>query len=348
MKKGASLPSILWFSQRTAHALAGASAGWLLSSLSAAPLINGLLPALSASSTLLPLQPRARFGLGLQLTGLALLLLGALGQLGPSPFWPLLASALVGVGRTATLLPMQRWLLAPQRLNLAWLSRLGDAGGLVGSLLTALLYPLLRSTAPQFAAAALLLFPTLLLVSSSSWRPEQGSAPAAPVGIPGIDPRGAFQGLLFGALFALLPLWVRTISGGDCVDFGLVLAAYGLGRILSLGLPLPGWGIYAAMAVLLQATSWLPAWGSTALFVPLGALAAGSDAHLVDPLREGGSGAAEGLVRIDRSLAIGSLAGSLAMGASAQILGLANARILIVSAFLLAAVLLPRRPAARA
>jgi hypothetical protein len=343
----ASLPSILWFSQRTAHALAGASASWLLSGLSPAPLINGLLPALSAASTLLPLHPRARFGMGLQLTGLLLLLAVALRQLDPSPFWPLLATALVGIGRTASLLPMQRWLLAPQRLSLNWFRRLGDAGAFVGSLLTALLYPLLRNTAPQFAAAALLLFPTLLLVSSSGWRPQEGSAPAPPVTSQGIDCRGGFQGLLFGALFALIPLWVRTIGGGNCLDFGLVLAAYGLGRIISLSLPLPGWGIYGAMAVLLQATSWLPAWGSTALFVPLGALAAGSDAHLADSIHEGG-GAAEGLVRFDRSLAIGSLAGSLAMGAAAQILGLANARILIVIAFLLAAVLLPRRPAAMA
>jgi len=345
--KGAFLPSTVWFSQRTAHSLAGASAGWLLSSLTPAPLINGLLPALSASTTLLPLHPRARFGLGLQLTGMLLLLAVALKQLGPSPFWPLLASGLVGVGRTASLLPMQRWLLGPHRLNRAMLRRWGDAGGLVGSLLVALLYPLLRTTAPQFAAAALLLFPALLLVSSSRWRPEEGSPPPPPSTATGIDRRGGFQGLLFGALFALLPLWVRTIGGGDCVDFGLVLAAYGLGRILSFSLPLPGWGSYAAMAVLLQATSWLPAWGSTALFVPLGALAAGSDAHLADSI-SAGADAAEGLVTIDRSLAIGSLAGSLAMGAGAQVLGLENARILIVGAFLLAAVLLPRRPAAAA
>jgi hypothetical protein len=242
---------------------------------------------------------------------------------------------------------MQRWLLGPHRLNRAMLRRWGDAGGLVGSLLVALLYPLLRTTAPQFAAAALLLFPALLLVSSSRWRPEEGSPPPPPGTATGIDRRGGFQGLLFGALFALLPLWVRTIGGGDCVDFGLVLAAYGLGRILSFSLPLPGWGSYAAMAVLLQATSWLPAWGSTALFVPLGALAAGSDAHLADSI-SAGADAAEGLVTIDRSLAIGSLAGSLAMGAGAQVLGLENARILIVGAFLLAAVLLPRRPAAAA
>ena len=59
----AALPSLVWFGQRTAQSLTGASAGWLLSGLSQAPLVNGLLPALSVSSTLLPLRPRARFGL---------------------------------------------------------------------------------------------------------------------------------------------------------------------------------------------------------------------------------------------------------------------------------------------
>ncbi len=339
----AALPSLVWFGQRTAQSLTGASAGWLLSGLSQAPLVNGLLPALSVSSTLLPLRPRARFGLALQVLGVLLLLAVALKRLGPSPVWPLLASGLVGVGRTASVLPLQRWLLAPRRLSLPWLQRLGDAGGLAGSLLTALLFPLLRSTAPQFAVAALLLVPVLLLVSSPRFQLEESPTPAAATATAsGIDPRGGFQGLLFGALFALLPLWVRAIGGGSCVDFGLVLAAYGLGRIVSLPLPLPGWGLYGGMAMLLQATTWLPAWGATALFVPLGALAAGTDIRLTGAHGEGGDTAGQ-LARNDRSLAIGSLAGSLAMGAGTQVLGLANARILIVTAFVLAALLLPRR-----
>ena len=341
----AALPSLVWFGQRTAQSLTGASAGWLLSGLSQAPLVNGLLPALSVSSTLLPLRPRARFGLALQVLGVLLLLAVALKRLGPSPVWPLLASGLVGVGRTASVLPLQRWLLAPRRLSLPWLQRLGDAGGLAGSLLTALLFPLLRSTAPQFAVAALLLVPVLLLVSSPRFQPEESPTPAtatAPHAATGIDPRGSFQGLLFGALFALLPLWVRAIGGGSCVDFGLVLTAYGLGRIVSLPLPLPGWGLYGGMAMLLQATTWLPTWGATALFVPLGALAAGTDIRLTGAHGEGGDTAGQ-LARNDRSLAIGSLVGSLAMGAGTQVLGLANARILIVTAFVLAALLLPRR-----
>ncbi|MFM7393696.1 MAG: hypothetical protein ACKO22_04875 [Cyanobium sp.] len=338
----AALPSLVWFGQRTAQSLTGASAGWLLSGLSQAPLVNGLLPALSVSSTLLPLRPRARFGLVLQVLGVLLWLAVALKRLGPSPVWPLLASALVGVGRTASVLPLQRWLLAPRRLSLPWLQRLGDAGGLSGSLLTALLFPLLRNTAPQFAMAALLLLPGLLLVSSPRFQLEEGPSHATVTAATGIDPRGGFQGLLFGALFALLPLWVRAIGGGSCVDFGLVLAAYGLGRIVGLPLPLPGWGLYGGMAMLLQATTWLPAWGATALFVPLGALAAGTDVRLTGAHAVGGDTAGQ-LARKDRSLAIGSLVGSLAMGAGTQVLGLANARILIVTAFVLAALLLPRR-----
>ena len=148
MSNRAALPSLVWFSQSTAQSLAGASAGWLLSGLSQAPLVNGLLPALTASTSLLPLRPRARLGMVLQLGGLLLLLAVALKRLGPSPAWPLVASGLVGLGRTASLLPLQRWLLAPRRLSLSWLQRLGDAGGLAGSLLTALLFPLLRNTAP--------------------------------------------------------------------------------------------------------------------------------------------------------------------------------------------------------
>lgn len=348
-------PALIGSGLRTGASLTGASAAWLVSGLSPSPLINSLLPALSAGTALLPLPGSARAGLSLQLAGVLLLLSTALRLTGTSPGWPLLAVLLIGLGATASLLPLQSWLLEPTRLSLTQLRLLADGGSVAGSLLTAVLFPLTHSLVPQFLIAALLHVPALGLVWGAGWgRVVQ----AAPVGraAPSTTTRGAaaptgrtlrfhlgscLQSLLFGALFALLPLWVRTISRGTCVDFGMALTAYGLGRPMATLLPMPAGLRYLGMSLLLLLTSWLPGWGAVAVFLPLGALAAGSDAALADSVP--GANAALRLQVFERSSALGGLLGSLAMGLLSQRLGLESARAAIVAAFLVAALLLPRR-----
>lgn len=78
-----------------------------------------------------------------------------------------------------------------------------------------------------------------------------------------LEPGGVLQGLLFGGLFALLPLWVRQEAAGNCFDFGLVLTAYGLGRTgaEAWGLRLPPRLPYLLMAAVLVATQWVDGWG---------------------------------------------------------------------------------------
>jgi len=310
---------------------------------------------------LLPLQGRARLGMVLQLAGVLLLLCVALLRTGPWVGWTLLAAALIAFGSRSSLPPLRRWLLAPRRLDLARLRALGDAGAVLGSLFTAALFPLLRSLAPQFALAGLLLLPAALLVGRPGWTTagDHERATAADPGPVGdtLDLRCGLQGLLFGAMFALLPLWVRAISRGSCVDFGLVLSMYGLGRPLA---PLLGalatarsprlsqllaTGSYAAIALLLLGSRWWPGWVTVALFLPIGTLAAGSDAALADSLRWDGDPAAR-LQILERSGALGGLLGSLGMGVAAQTLGLGSARGLIVGGFLVAAFALPGRPPA--
>jgi hypothetical protein len=353
------LPPLGWGGQRTGVSLAAASAGWLLSGLSASPLINGLLPALGAITTLLPLRGRPFLGVLLQLAGILGLLAVALKRTGSWVGWPLMAALLVGVGTTCALPPLRQWLLGEGGLPLRRLQVLGDGGAVLGSLLTAGLFPLQRSLAPQFTVAALLLLPTIAMVRQAAKPASSGASTQGR-----INPRACLQGLLFGSLFALLPLWVRTIGQGTCIDFGLVLTAYGLGRPLGPWLqslrgtvaaaapqrlatavaPMAGAGGYLAMALLLLGTLALPGWAAGGLFLPLGALAASSDALLLEGfLGESGDGSAGGLRSLERSGALGTLLGSLGMGLAAEALGLAPARILIVVGFLVAAVVLPGR-----
>lgn len=159
-----------------------------------------------------------------------------------------------------------------------------------------------------------------------------------------LEPGGVLQGLLFGGLFALLPLWVRQEAAGNCFDFGLVLTAYGLGRTgaEAWGLRLPPRLPYLLMAAVLVATQWVDGWGAVVLvlFVPLGLLAALADASLAIGMGPAGD-LQRNWNRLERSSALGGLMGSLGMGLVAQVIGLAGSLPIQLVAFLGAGALLP-------
>ncbi|SBO43076.1 hypothetical protein [Cyanobium sp. NIES-981] len=341
-------PSLLWGSAQAGSSLTLAATAWLVSGLTASPLLNSLLPALATLPVLLPLQRRAT-GYGLQLAA-ALALLGVgLGQLsGALPQWvllpiSLLAVLLFGLGLEMSQLPLQRRLLQGRGSTIEGLRRGTDLGGLLGNLLTALLFP----AALQFAPALLLLLPLGVPALGSGDTPAEPprTAPAAPAGqaIP-FNRRCALQGLLFGGLFALLPLWVREVGAGNCFDFGMVLAAYGLGRGCTGLLPvLAGPLRYGLMAALLAVGQLTPGWATVLLFLPLGALAAACDGALVEGMGPLGDAPLRWQV-LQRSGAIGGLAGSLGMGLLSQALGLGLALPLQLLAFLGVAWPLGRQP----
>ncbi len=332
-------------------ALTLGSTGWLVSGLSPSPLVNSLLPALGALPALLPLPFQAGGGYALQLAS-ALVLLGVgLQGKGASVLWPLLAVLLFGIGGQMSRLPLQQQLLAAERTSLQTL-RLGDSlGQLLGNLLTGLLFPLGKAVL-QYANGLVLLLPLLpLALAAGPAGPAPRQEPAGPAGpaparIP-LERRSAIQGLLFGGLFSLLALWVRRVGAGSCLDFGLVLTAYGLGRALggtgfaarALPRALP-YLLIAALLAITQAPG-LPGWGAVLLFLPMGLLAARSDGQLVASLHPLGDEALRWQV-LERSGAIGGLAGALAIGALAQAVGLAWALPIQVGLFVAAALLPPR------
>ncbi|WP_370593412.1 hypothetical protein [Synechococcus sp. BSF8S] len=356
---------LAWGSAQASTSLTLAAAAWMVSGLSPSPLLNSLLPALVTLPALLPLIRRPLSGVIVQLLALLVLLglgtsaaAGVEGQERATEVLLAMASVLaVAVGTQMTALPLQRTLLALHQRPMGQVRRAGEIGMLIGHGLAALLFPIGRALL-QFSQAMVLLLPVLPLARQARGEGlrEAPGAETPPARV-AFSWRCALQGLLFGGLFGLLPLWVRQVEAGTCLDFGLVLAAYGLGRSLGGDLGL-GWlkgawrlggprhegaGCYLAMALLLGATRWLPGWGSLLLFVPLGGLAQASDLAQVRGLPQPSDEPLRWLT-LARSGAIGGLIGSLAMGLMAQLLGLPLAFPLQIGLFVGAALVLPPRP----
>jgi hypothetical protein len=337
------LLTLAWSSSQAGATLAVGATAWLLSGLTPSPLLNGVLPALATLPLLLPLPQRIRLGYLIQLLSLLLLLAVAAGLLGRSVLGPLLGIALLAIGLCLAQEPLQRQLHGLWAVPIAELRAGAEAGRLVGNLLTALLFPLGKALL-QFGNALVLLLPLAPVVGAlqAGAHRQQEPAPDQENTSVGLEPGGVLQGLLFGGLFALLPLWVRQEAAGSCFDFGLVLTAYGLGRTgaEAWALRLPPGLPYLLMAAVLVATQLVGGWWAVLLFVPFGLLAALADARLaigVDP--EGDL--QQNWNRLERSSALGGLAGSLGMGLIAQVIGLAGSLPIQLVAFLVAGALLP-------
>ncbi|MGB1776613.1 MAG: hypothetical protein ACPHGV_09775 [Synechococcus sp.] len=331
-------PSGLLASTQAGGSLALASTAWMVSGLTPSPLLNSLLPALGALPLLLGIH-RTPKGYGLQLTAVLLLIGVSVGGAWMA-FDPSLllvgcfaAVLLFGLGQEISTLPLQRRLLSKGVSSMQGLRRGQDVGALVGNLLAALLVPGLR----QFLPALLLLLP-MTRVAAERPIDQQAERPSTQTKRLPLDPTCMLQGLVIGALFALLALWVRQIDGGKCFDFAMVLAAYGLGRTGMALLP----GMHQTLrylligALLLISQASLPPVLAVLLFLPIGALVAASDGALVDQLMHLGDAPLRWQI-LFRSSAIGGVVGSLGLGLICQLLSLSIALPLVMAGFLLLA-----------
>lgn len=305
-----------WGSAQAGISLSLASSGWLLSGLTPSPLINSLLPALTTVPALLPLKRRAGAFCWIVCSAIVLLVLcspvASVVQTQLLVIAVLLAGLIIALGQDISQLPLQLRLLQAPHLNFPQLRRASEIGALLGFCLTGLIQPGVH----QFIPAALLLLPLLPLACG---RPPTS---VQPISLPRFNREAALQGLLFGGLFGLLPLWVRSVAEGNCLNFGMVLAAYGLGRTLTTDAagPQSCWRLYGLLGALLGLGQLLPGWMTTILFLPIGTLAAATDRRLVSRLMP--DDPAQGWQILQRSGSIGGLAGVLLMGGLAQGLGL--------------------------
>ena len=340
-----SFPPVLLGASQAGASLTLASTAWMVSGLTASPLLNSLLPALGALPLLVQLR-RTSKGYGLQLLAVVVLiglsLAVGIESLDPTPLLMVsfVAVLLFGLGQEMSSLPLQRRLLRRNSCSMLRLRRGQDVGALIGNLLAALLFPAIR----QFVPALLLLLPLARVAAAPTIQDSSLVPPSGEQHIP-FDARCMLQGLVMGGLFALLALWVRQVDGGKCFDFAMVLAAYGLGRI-GVGL-IPAWhrslGYLLMAALLVISQAGVPAWLAVLLFLPIGALAASTDAALVAQLERLGDAPLCWQVML-RSGAIGGVVGSIGLGVICQLLTLSIALPLVVAGFLLLAITQLRAP----
>ena len=327
------LDQLRWSSAQAGVSLSQASSAWLLSGLTPSPLLNSLLPAITTLPALLPIRRRRGGFLLIVLSAVALLLIcSPLARQMPRSLAVaavLLAGLTIALGQDISQLPLQRELLRLRSLNFQQLRRGSELGALAGFSLTGLIRPGVH----QFVPATLLLLPLL----PTAFQSEDQAHGA--INLPAFNLQAALQGWIFGGFFGLLPLWVRSIADGNCFNFGVVLAAYGIGRSLRSKPPTrSGWAFYGSIAALLLAGQFLPGWLTTVLFIPMGFLAATTDRQMVQQLSP--DDPAQGWQILQRSGAIGGLIGILAMGAIAQSIGLPHALLVQLALFLTAPFLL--------
>lgn len=344
---------LVWGTSRAARSLAVASAAWMLSGLTASPLVNGLLPAAAALPLLVVNAALPRLGITLQTLATGLLLAAAAGLMPEPVLATLIGVLLLSLGAQLVDAPLLSWLAASAELPRHVLRFATEAGRLTGTALAGLLFPIGRALL-QFSQVVVLLLPLAVLLT---WLAPLPTTQAAEPGAEGCLSRsrsGPFsgfsaapllQGLLFGALFGLIPLWVRRQGAGNCFDFAMVLSAYGVGRAAGEAFHdrlQPGATLaYPLLAAILAGTQVLPGWAAVLLFLPLGLIAAGTDQQLQRNAQPEGEGNLQGQ-RLGRSICLGGLGGSLVMGLAGQRLGLAALLPIQVLAFLGAAVLMPR------
>lgn len=339
---------LAWGSAQASSSLALASTAWLLSGINPSPLLNVLLPVLATVPLLLPLPQRLRLGYVIQISALLVLLTVATPWADHRVLLVLSGVFLLVLGQQIGQSPLQHQLQSSQAIPPAALRTSAEGGRLIGNLLTAVLFPIGKAVL-QFSQALVLLLPlapAVLGLAAAQPQPQAAVAVEPETsGSAGLYLPSLVQGLLFGSLFALLPLWVREEGAGNCFDFGMVITAYGLGRSAAAALasrwrlaaPLP----YLLLAVLLAATQVLPGWGAVGLFVPFGLLAGLSDGNLdrsapqtSDPRRRS--------KLLERSSSVGGLAGSMLMGLLAQVTSLGLALPLQLAGFVAASLVLPR------
>lgn len=322
-----------WGSAQAGVSLSLASTAWLLSGLSSSPLVNTLLPALTTLPALLPLRRRAGAFCWILISSLGLMLLCSPIGDGIQAAWAipvvLCAGLVIALGQDFSQLPLQRQLLEDSNLRFQQLRRGSELGALIGFGLTSLIRPGWH----QFLPAALLLLPLLPAALQRQSSSLQG------LGLPKFNRAAAWQGLVFGALFGLLPLWIRSVAEGNCFNFGMVLMAYGIGRTL-INAPMrrSSWALFGLIGGLLVAGQLLPGIFSTLLFIPIGALAAATDRQLVEHLQP--NDPAQGWQILRRSGAVGGLAGVLIIGSLAQAIGLPLALVAQIALFLTAPLVL--------
>ncbi len=348
MKTSNALSPSLWVAAQAGGSLFLASSAWMVSGLTSSPLVNSLIPVVAAIPILINTKETIS-GYWLQISSVLTLLIASwfYSESGINQSL-LLAISFVAIfayslGLEISTLPLQKSLTSDSPTRFKNLQVCTEVGSLIGAIMTALIFPAVS----QFIPAFLLILPLTSIVfrttrgGSLLTHTTTSNTPSADKTT--LDPLCILQGFVVGGLFAVLALWVREIEGGKCFDFGVILAAYFIGKALTsiaprLSLSLKYLTIFFALVICQLTTD---GWISTLLFVPIGMFVNSIDLSLASTLADK-SQPIEGWKSFQDQSALGGIAGGLALGSLCTLIGLKYAFPVICIGFISLSILSSR------
>ena len=343
-------PSALWTASHAGGSLFLASSAWMISGLSASPLVNSLITVMAAIPILIDIEERLG-GYWLQVGSVLTLLVSSwfYNDNGISKIVLIIISFLsiffYYLGMEVSTVPLQKGLLTSSGIRFKTLQICTEIGSLIGAVMTALIFPAIS----QFIPALFLVLPLASIIYSISKTSALQTSPVSTDDVPTksgfkINPLCFLQGFVLGGLFAVLALWVRVIDGGKCFDFGVILACYFLGKGLVGFLPkLKLNHMYLIIFILLFLCQVIPLkWISALLFVPIGMLVNSTDLVIALGFSEKDKLLEDWKSFQDQS-AIGGIAGGLVLGSICEVVGLDYALPIICFGFIVLSLLSSKR-----
>ena len=242
MKASNALSPSLWVAAQAGSSLFLASSAWMVSGLTSSPLVNSLIPVVAAIPILINTKETIS-GYWLQISSVLTLLVA-------SWFYSenginqsiLLAISFVAIfsyslGLEISTLPLQKSLTSDSPSRFKNLQVCTEVGSLIGAIMTALIFPAVSQFIPAFLLALPLASIVYRTTRNGSLLTQNTNSNAPSTSNITLDPLCIFQGFVVGGLFAVLALWVREVEGGKCFDFGVILAAYFIGKAFTSVVP---------------------------------------------------------------------------------------------------------------
>lgn len=326
-------------SWRASMSIFNLSTAWVLAELSPSPMINSLLILPRSISAILPLQ-RSRRGLFFFTIAAILfevVVIGMYFDFGNKAaliFLTFFSAQLASLGITKSDAVIIGFTQTSEGITNQQVLQGKDIGGVTGTFLGGIIYPAFKLLPPTL----LLMLPVAWLADRENKKQSQASPNQTEIkkGVPPLERWSLLNGLVDGALFSLLPLWVLQIKGGDSVDLSWIIGSFMLGRVfqkrLLLKMKTDSYYGLCAILIFLAAHPNTPIWLDVVLFMPLGASIARIQLELVDHLQPYGNPARRFDI-IGRSNTIAGVFGGLAMGVTGELFGIREALGLLAIAF---------------